>query len=234
MPLLVVALRCLQDAARLSPLDASLPVSSVVPLLSYSCVTGCLVLLTIGYCYVHCWHSGQAEVMGFADRAFYGACWSAGDAFRWMSVWNFPVQRWLTEYVYKPAAPLIGDRVCTVILVFLISGAAHDYILSFVAGFFVPVFSTAFATIVPLIPLILLIARHSHLLPLPPTNVNTFAVYILTFASAAAYATLESQARVACPPDPSSGSTAALFFLPRFPHCLSLSHTHSHEPPVPV
>jgi sterol O-acyltransferase len=185
---------------------------------SYMC--GTLMLAVIGYAYVHCWHNGQAELLRFADREFYKNWWSASDAFRWMSVWNLPVQRWLTEYVYKPAAPVIGNRVLTVVLIFLVSGLSHDYILSFTMGFFVPVFMCVFAIIVPSIPVILLIAKYWKYIPTPNTNTNTFMIYIFAFGAVSMYSSIEYFSRINCPqteyfliPD---------FFVPRFLTCLEL------------
>ena len=77
--------------------------------------------------------------------------------------------------VLLPTPLLAGNRVLTVVLIFLVSGLSHDYILSFTMGFTVPVFMCVFAIIVPSIPFILLIARFWEYLPTPSTNINTLS-----------------------------------------------------------
>lgn len=202
-----------------------MPVNHLIQLTFWSYVSGALMLTGIGYSYVHCWHNGQAEVMRFGDRGFYRNWWSAPDAFRWMSVWNMPVQRWLSEYVYKPCVHRIGSRVLTVVVIFLVSGLSHDYILSFTMGFTVPVFMCVFAVIVPSIPLILLTARYSHLLPFPSTNINTFAIYILAFGAVSMYSAIEYFSRLNCPP--TTESLVTDFFVPRFLNCLQIESPSS-------
>lgn len=219
IPIILPVFRQLCDLCQMIGKE-SVTYDQLIQITFWSYVSGALMLTGIGYNYVHCWHNGQAEVLRFADREFYKNWWSACDAFRWMSVWNLPVQRWLSEYVYKPAAPVIGNRVITVLLIFLVSGLSHDYILSFTMGFTVPVFMTVFAIIVPSTPVILLIARIWKYLPVPSTNVNTFVIYIVAFGAVSMYASIEHFARINCPH--TSYSLVADFFVPRFITCMTI------------
>ena len=107
IPIIVIVLRQLSGLCERIGQQA-MTYDQLIELALWSYASGALMLTGIGYEYVHCWHNGQAELLRFADREFYKNWWSASDAFRWMSVWNLPVQRWLSEYVYKPAAPIIG------------------------------------------------------------------------------------------------------------------------------
>lgn len=220
IPIIVPVFRQLSALCEMTGKEA-ITYDQLIEITFWSYLSGALMLAGIGYEYVHCWHNGQAEMMRFGDREFYKNWWSASDAFRWMSVWNLPVQRWLSDYVYKPAAPVIGSRVLTVVLIFLVSGLSHDYILSFTMGFYVPVFTCVFLMIVPSIPVILLVAKYWKYLPTPDTNTNTFLIYIIAFGAVSMFSSMEYFARINCPL--TSDSLVADFFVPRFPSCSTIN-----------
>ena len=120
--------------------------SKLIDLLSRAFVGGLFVyLITVGYGYLHCFSNAFAEILRFGDRRFYGNWWSAPNMFVYFGKWNFVVNAWLSEYLYKPVIQFTGKRSVAVVTVFMVSGLFHDFIMSVALRFLFTIWSlTAF------------------------------------------------------------------------------------------
>ena len=88
----------------------------------------------------------KLEMLLFGDRIFYTDWWNSTTFNMYYRKWNILVQDWLYNYIYKDIFELLGRRkVYANFGVIFISGIVHEYILSFVFGFFYPVVFFLFA-----------------------------------------------------------------------------------------
>eukprot|EP00095_Tigriopus_kingsejongensis_P007810 maker-scaffold204_size260821-snap-gene-1.31 protein:Tk07810 transcript:maker-scaffold204_size260821-snap-gene-1.31-mRNA-1 annotation:"GJ17509" len=112
-----------------------------------------LIWLTWFYLTFHSFLNTMGEILGFADRQFYGDWWNANNILTFWKTWNLPVHRWCVRHVFKPVLRNGYSVQSAQVIVFLISAFFHEYLIS------VPlrVFKTyAFAGMFLQIPLIFL------------------------------------------------------------------------------
>ena len=117
--------------------------------------------------FLHSYHNATAEVLGFADRNFYGDWWINTSIPEYMRKWNRIVGAWLHEYPYKLFLSFGCNRIASLTLVFVLSGMYHDYIaMASIVGYRFPFFvlimtisvaMAAFSTYTRKIPLIVYI-----------------------------------------------------------------------------
>ncbi|KAL7676256.1 hypothetical protein ACOME3_002512 [Neoechinorhynchus agilis] len=109
---------------------------------TFSCILpGSLLLLLVFYGFLHCWLNAFAEMLRFADRMFYQDWWKSTDYRGYYRTWNVVVHDWLYNYVYLDLLQLLGPKykVLASFVVVLMSSLVHEYILTFMLGYFYPV-----------------------------------------------------------------------------------------------
>jgi sterol O-acyltransferase len=102
---------------------------------------GTLLLLVGFYAFLHCWLNAFSEMLRFGDRMFYKDWWNSTNYSNYYRSWNVVVHDWLYSYIYKDAYYLLGKKhkwTCQ-FLIFLISAAIHEYVITLAFGFFYPV-----------------------------------------------------------------------------------------------
>jgi len=102
----------------------------------------------------HCYLNFLAELTGFADRRFYDDWWNAGGFREYWQKWNLPVHHWFVRHVYVPCRSLGLSPTLTSILVFVISGLVHEYVI--VVPLHLPMTGVVSSAFILQIPLILL------------------------------------------------------------------------------
>ncbi|XP_072510887.1 sterol O-acyltransferase 2 isoform X1 [Notamacropus eugenii] len=112
----------------------------------HATLPGIFMLLLIFFAFLHCWLNAFAEMLRFADRMFYRDWWNSTSFSNYYRTWNVVVHDWLYSYIYQDGLRLLGIRVRrpAMLSVFLVSAVVHEYIFSFVLGFFYPVMLTLF------------------------------------------------------------------------------------------
>ncbi|XP_074081938.1 sterol O-acyltransferase 2 isoform X2 [Macrotis lagotis] len=107
----------------------------------HATLPGIFMLLLIFFAFLHCWLNAFAEMLRFADRMFYRDWWNSTSFSNYYRTWNVVVHDWLYSYVYQDGLRIlgIGARGPAMLSVFIVSAVVHEYIFSFVLGFFYPV-----------------------------------------------------------------------------------------------
>ena len=114
------------------------------------------------YALFHCWLNVLAELMGFADRAFYRDWWNAGTFEEYWRNWNLPVHNWLKRHVYRPLRKRGYSFSFSSALVFLLSAVAHEYIISIPLRVF---HCWAFLAMILQLPLVQVTRLYTHWFP---------------------------------------------------------------------
>ncbi|KAF7272591.1 hypothetical protein GWI33_014645 [Rhynchophorus ferrugineus] len=101
---------------------------------------GLLFLLLGFYVVLHTVQNLIGELMLFADREFYRDWWTSTNYSDYFRTWNIVVSDWLYTYVYKDCYELVvpGNKAFAKVLVFLLSAIVHEWILTYIFGFFLP------------------------------------------------------------------------------------------------
>ena len=190
----------------------------LVHLLMLAHVAGFLMNAAIGFAFLHAYSNAAAEVLRFADRGFYANWWTAGNVYESLRHWNAIVTRWLKAYVQRPVLRLTRSHTTAVLSVLVVSGVAHDAILSLASGFLLPTFTLALLLLIPLSPLIPPFMTCLARLPLPPSNMCNILSYVLPSGLTAAFAFAEYRARR----DPSCPAPAYVPQQPRLDYLIDL------------
>ncbi|XP_075772031.1 sterol O-acyltransferase 2 isoform X2 [Pelodiscus sinensis] len=108
---------------------------------------GTFLLLLFFFAFLHCWLNAFAEMLRFADRAFYKDWWNSTSFATYYRTWNVVVHDWLYYYIYQDLFWLFGgkSRVAAMLSVFITSAVVHEYVITLCFGFFYPVMFTLFA-----------------------------------------------------------------------------------------
>lgn len=112
-----------------------------------NCTLPGTLLLVVGfYAFLHCWLNAFAEMTKFADRMFYKDWWNASNYSNYYRSWNTVVHDFLYTYIYKDAFYLLGKKykIMCQFIIFFVSAAFHEYVLTFAFGFFYPVLFVMF------------------------------------------------------------------------------------------
>lgn len=83
-----------------------------------------------------------AEMLRFGDRLFYKDWWNSTTFSGWYRTWNVVVHDWLYTYLYRDIQLLTNlkrSRAVAMAVVFTVSAAVHEYVLSLVFRFFYPI-----------------------------------------------------------------------------------------------
>lgn len=87
------------------------------------------IWLLFFYAVFHCWLNVLAEVTRFGDRCFYLDWWNSAGFDEYWRKWNLPIHCFFNRHVYKPLLRRGFSRVFTVQIVFVISAAAHEFLV---------------------------------------------------------------------------------------------------------
>ncbi|UKJ87772.2 acyl transferase [Theileria orientalis] len=100
-----------------------------------------LLSVPILYCWLlmfvvifHFWCNMLAEITRFGDRRFYGDWWNASCFGEYWRKWNLPIHQFLIRHISKPLHNLGLPRGLVNIIVFVISAALHEYLISVPLG----------------------------------------------------------------------------------------------------
>nr|PVC52277.1 acyl transferase [Theileria orientalis] len=100
-----------------------------------------LLSVPILYCWLlmfvvifHFWCNLLAEITRFGDRRFYGDWWNASCIGEYWRKWNLPIHQFLIRHISKPLHNLGLPRGLVNIIVFVISAALHEYLISVPLG----------------------------------------------------------------------------------------------------
>lgn len=85
--------------------------------------------LLIFYGFFHSYLNLWAEISYFADRRFYSDWWNAGNLSEYWRKWNFPIHSFLHRHIYYPLRRRSVSKPLALFITFLISAAAHEYIV---------------------------------------------------------------------------------------------------------
>ncbi|XP_074835923.1 sterol O-acyltransferase 2 [Carettochelys insculpta] len=112
-----------------------------------STLPGTFLLFLSFFAFLHCWLNAFAEMLRFADRAFYRDWWNSTSFSTYYRTWNVVVHDWLYYYIYQDLFWLFRgrSRVAAMLSVFIASAVVHEYVLTLCFGFFYPVMFTLFA-----------------------------------------------------------------------------------------
>ncbi|GAA54866.1 sterol O-acyltransferase [Clonorchis sinensis] len=111
-------------------------------------IPGGLVMLLTFFAALHSWLNAFAEMLRFGDRLFYKDWWNSTAFSAWYRTWNVVVHDWLYTYVYNDIQRINStprSKSIATAVVFWLSAAVHEYILSSTFRFFYPVLFVFFA-----------------------------------------------------------------------------------------
>jgi diacylglycerol O-acyltransferase-1 len=93
-------------------------------------ITNTYIWLLGFYFYFHLYLNLFAELTRFGDRVFYKDWWNARTIDRYWRSWNLPVHHWMVRHVYYPLIRAGTGKTVAMFLVFLISAAFHEVVIS--------------------------------------------------------------------------------------------------------
>ena len=82
------------------------------------------------YLFFHLWLNMLAEITRFGDRLFYRDWWNARTIEAYWRNWNLPVHHWMLRHLYYPLTRLGVSKSISTFLVFAVSAALHEVIIS--------------------------------------------------------------------------------------------------------
>ena len=72
----------------------------------------------------------MSELTGCEDRVFFQSWWNAVNLEEFWRLWNLPVHRWCVKHIYRPLVKAGWSKLHAMVVVFLLSAAAHEFIIS--------------------------------------------------------------------------------------------------------
>nr|AEE61685.1 unknown [Dendroctonus ponderosae] len=168
---------------------------------------GLMFLLLAFYVVLDTTQNLVGELLKFGDRQFYEDWWTSTNYSDYFRTWNMVVGDWLYTYIYKDMYEHVvpGNKTIAKITVFLVSAVVHEWVLTYMFGFFFPALFVAFIIVGSVLSFI----RSPNL-----DIVNILFWYMLTLGSgllSSAYA-MEYFIRVNLP---SEGTSLMDFLIPR-------------------
>lgn len=134
-------------------------------------IVGLMFLLLGFYVVLHTTQNLGAELLRFGDRKFYMDWWTATNYSDYFRMWNMVVGDWLYTYVYRDCYNFRNKAVAKV-LVFMISAIVHEWVLTYMFGFFFPALFLCF----------LFSGCVLAFFPMPKLDIiNIFFWYVLSF-----------------------------------------------------
>uniref|UniRef100_A0A7S3CIE8 O-acyltransferase n=1 Tax=Strombidium rassoulzadegani TaxID=1082188 RepID=A0A7S3CIE8_9SPIT len=92
-------------------------------------IPGSYIWVMLFYLVFHAWTNLLAECTRFADKRFYSDWWNAGNLNEYWRKWNHPIHNWLVRHVYYPLIRRGLSQNVSKLLTFMVSAAAHEYIV---------------------------------------------------------------------------------------------------------
>lgn len=92
-------------------------------------VPAAYVWLIMFYSFFHSYLNLWAELTRFGDRRFYSDWWNAGNLGEYWRKWNFPIHNFLIRHIYYPLRRRKISKPVSLLITFLVSAAAHEYII---------------------------------------------------------------------------------------------------------
>ncbi|KAM0672920.1 hypothetical protein OCOL_000188 [Ordospora colligata] len=89
-----------------------------------------ILFLVFFYTVFYCLLEAIAEITLFYDTCFYQEWWNASSAKEFWALWNRPVYIWLKKHVYSAMIGKGVSRDKAAIMVFVVSGLVHEYVIS--------------------------------------------------------------------------------------------------------
>jgi diacylglycerol O-acyltransferase-1 len=80
------------------------------------------------YAGFHLWLNILAELTRFSDRKFYEDWWNSKTMEEYWRLWNKPIHNWLVKHIYIPVKARTHSFALSMIIVFLVSAIAHEYL----------------------------------------------------------------------------------------------------------
>ncbi|XP_030751346.1 sterol O-acyltransferase 1 isoform X2 [Sitophilus oryzae] len=101
---------------------------------------GLLFMLVAFYVVLHVVQNLVGELLMFGDREFYKDWWTSTNYSVYFRTWNIVVSDWLYTYIYKDCYEILmpGNKTFAKVLVFFISAVVHEWVLTYMFGFFFP------------------------------------------------------------------------------------------------
>ncbi|KAK1442102.1 sterol o-acyltransferase [Babesia gibsoni] len=100
-----------------------------------------LLSIPVLYCWLtmfvvifHLWCNFLAEITSFGDRRFYGDWWNSSCFGEYWRKWNLPIHQFIVRHISKPLNSLGIPWSIASIIVFTISAALHEYLISVPLG----------------------------------------------------------------------------------------------------
>lgn len=105
-------------------------------------VTNCILLvMAIGFGFLHSYLNAWAELLTFSERTFYQDWWVNSGPDETFRKWNRLVGSFLHRYFYTWLLSRQFSRKTSVAVVFVISGLYHDYIMGIITCRWIPSFT---------------------------------------------------------------------------------------------
>lgn len=110
---------------------------------------GGFMLLLLFYGYLHSWLNAFAEMLRFGDRLFYKDWWNCTSFSTWYRTWNVVVHDWLYTYIYSDIQLITSNysKALSATIVFWLSAAVHEYVISISLRFVFPIMFINFALV---------------------------------------------------------------------------------------
>ncbi|CAH1957689.1 unnamed protein product [Acanthoscelides obtectus] len=106
-----------------------------------------LLDLATFYLMLHAVQNLFAELLRFGDRMFYKDWWRSTTYQQYYKTWNVIVYDWLRSYIFKDLYYLTnGNTTVAKLTVFVVSAIVHEWILTYMLGFFLPFLALQFGT----------------------------------------------------------------------------------------
>lgn len=182
----------------------------------FSSWSALLIYLSIGFSFLHFYMNSAADFTQYSDRIFYKIWWNARSISELMRQWNYLIHSWLQIYIFKPLISVTGIPIAAII-VYVVSGLYHDYVMMVGFGFFCPLF-TFFMSIAPIS-----VAINRVIFANKAPSLNMFFRAIggyIQMGLLISIVILEYEARALCPPSKSTSPWKDKISL-RFINCFS-------------
>lgn len=88
-----------------------------------------IMWITGFYSFFHIFLNIIAQLLKFADRKFYMDWWNCRSLEEYWKTWNLPVHFWFIRHMYNPLLKRGYSKNTAMILVFLISALAHEFLV---------------------------------------------------------------------------------------------------------
>lgn len=132
--------------------------------------------LAFFYMFFHSFMNIMGELCEFGDRRFYSDWWNAGNLSEYWRKWNHPIHNFLIRHIYYPLRRRKISKPLSLFITFMVSAAAHEYIM---IGVFRVVNFIAFTLMIVNVPLMVFQEKTKHLVSPDINNLLFWLGYII-------------------------------------------------------